>query len=325
MIKKLYIIGNGFDLHHHLKTSYYDFAMYLKEKHRDIYDTLEKYISYPVSDEDLWARFEDNLSNLDAEEILSDNSNYLPDYASEEFRDRDRYAFPDTMQQFYKNLTEGILYTFTEFIRQVEFSTKSYGRKIVMDMSATFLTFNYTDTLERLYGINKSNITYIHNSVSNGIGEIVLGHGINPETFEEKLPDPPDDIEPEQLEEWYRSNVSYDYSYDEGKKNLKQYFTDTFKPTKEIIGRHAAFFNQLINIAELFVLGHSMSTVDLPYFYKIIQGINKNVKWTVSYYNPDEYKRHLKALTDLSIDHKNVTLVQLTDLLENNKQLKLDF
>ena len=323
MIKKLYIIGNGFDLHHYLRTSYYDFAIYLKDNHRHLYDTLEKYISYPTSDKDLWAKFEENLANLDAGEILSANSNYLPDCASDEFRDRDRFAFPDTMQKFYEMLTEGLFSDFTEFIRQVEFPINSYSRKIVVDKSATFLTFNYTETLENLYGIDRNNIVYIHNSAFK-TDNVVLGHGIDPETFEEKLPEPPDDIEPEQLEDWYTSNIGYDYSYDEGKKNLMQYFKDTFTPTTEIIGKHLDFFNKLVNVEEVIVFGHSMSPVDLPYFYQIVQSVSKGVKWTVSYYNADEHKRHLNTLTNLDIDHKNVILIQLADLLESSRQLKLE-
>ncbi|PZP47151.1 MAG: hypothetical protein DI598_11350 [Pseudopedobacter saltans] len=323
-MKTLYIIGNGFDLHHYLKTSYYDFSIYLRESDRKLYDILEKFISYPTSDKDLWAKFEENLANLDAEEILSENSNYLPDYGSEEFRDKDRYAFPDTMQQYYERLTEGLFDDFTMFIGQVEFASSSYTRKIELDRSATFLTFNYTETLEKLYSIDRSNIVYIHNSAFEG-KKIVLGHGINPETYEEKILEHPDDIEPEQLEDWYNSNISYDYSYDEGKKLLMQYFKETFKPTNEIISKHINFFNALVNIEEVIVLGHSISQVDLPYFTQIVQSVKSNVKWTISFYNTDEYKRHLKILNGLNIDHKNVKFIQLVDLLESNRQLKLDF
>lgn len=322
LVKRLYIIGNGFDLHHYLRTSYYDFALYLKENDRDLYDTLEKYISYPTSDKDLWAKFEENLANLDAEEILSANSNYLPNYTSDEFRDRDKYAFIDTMQQFYEMLTDVLFHSFAEFIRQVEFPVSSYTRKIVIDETSIFLTFNYTETLETLYDIDRKNIIYIHNSAKDD--KLVLGHGVDPEKFEEKIPEPPDDLEPEQLEDWYSSNIGCDYSYDEGKKNLMQYFKDTFKPTKEIINNHLYFFNTIANVEEVIVLGHSISHVDLPYFYQIVKSVRNDVKWTVSYYNGDEYKRHLRTLTALNIDHEKVTLVQLADLLESGRQLKLE-
>ena len=327
MIKKLYIIGNGFDLHHFLKTSYYDFANYLRKQYKDIYDTLEYYVSYPSSDKDLWSNFEANLANLNAEELLSEHSDTLPNYASDAFRDRDRYVFPDIMEDHYQKLTTELFSAFEEFIRKVEFPDYSRKNKIFLDKDASFLTFNYTNTLERFYSINKSNIIYIHNSVFYGSDRVILGHGIDPKTFEEEKREPPKNLNPQQLEDWYNCNMNddYDYSYDLGKQTLMQYFQDTYKPTRDVITRHLGFFKKLTDTKEIFVLGHSLSSVDLPYFEQIVSNVKKDVKWVVSYYNIDEYKRHFMTLKSLNIEGKNIMLVKLEDLQENNKQLKFDF
>lgn len=82
-MNRLYIIGNGFDMHHGLRTSYYDFKKYLYTNKNELHNTLEKFVSYPTSDEDLWAKFEQNLANLDIDEILSDNSDFLPNISSD--------------------------------------------------------------------------------------------------------------------------------------------------------------------------------------------------------------------------------------------------
>ncbi|EKB07804.1 bacteriophage abortive infection AbiH family protein [Myroides odoratimimus] len=325
MTTKLYIIGNGFDLHHYLKTSYNDFANYLRKNHNDIYSILESYVSYPTSDKDLWSRFEENLANLDAEEILSEHSDTLPNYASDDFRDRDRYVFPDIMEEHFQKLTSGLFSAFEEFIQQVEYPYYSWEHKIEIDKEATFLTFNYTNTLERLYSIDKFRIIYIHNSVFYSAGEIILGHGIDPETFDEKKPEPPDDLDSEELEDWYNRNDNYDYSYDEGKQNLMRYFKATYKPTKEIINRYSTFFSNLKTVEKIFVYGHSISSVDLPYFEEIVRNISDDVKWTVSYYNSDEHKRHKATLAKLGITSENIRLIQLEDIQENNKQLKIEF
>ena len=325
MITKLHIIGNGFDLHHYLKTSYYDFANYLREKYNDIYTTLESYVSYPTSDKDLWSRFEENLANLDAEQILSEHSDTLPNYASDDFRDRDRYVFPDIMEEHFQKLTGGLFSAFEKFIQQVEFPNNSSERKVEIDKEATFLTFNYTNTLERIYSIDKSKIIYIHNSAFHGSEEIVLGHGIDPETFEEKSLEPPDDLEPEEIEEWYNQNDNYESSYDEGKQNLMRYFKATYKPTREIINRNSYFFENLKKVKEIFIFGHSMSTVDLPYFEEIIKNLSEGVKWIVSFYNSEECKRHLTTLSILGVPKDSIQLIQLEDLQERNKQLKIEF
>ncbi|TOO33607.1 AbiH family protein, partial [Vibrio parahaemolyticus] len=39
----LYIIGNGFDLHHGMQTSYESFKLYLQRKHQFVFDTVEKF------------------------------------------------------------------------------------------------------------------------------------------------------------------------------------------------------------------------------------------------------------------------------------------
>jgi len=119
MVNKLYIIGNGFDLHHGLKTRYCDFVSYLKKKNKELYCHLVHYINVE-SENKLWSDFEDNLAKLDAERILSDYSDRLPDYTSDEFRDRDKYVFPDIMEEYLEKLTQGLGEDFDYFIREAE-------------------------------------------------------------------------------------------------------------------------------------------------------------------------------------------------------------
>jgi hypothetical protein len=325
MPKKLYIIGNGFDLHHYLKTSYYEFSNFLRENYFDIYSTIDSFVSYPSSENELWSKFEENLANLNADEILADNTDYLPNYASEEFKERDRYVFPDIMDEYYQKLTSGLLSAFEEFILQVKYPNLSWERKIEIDSEATFLSFNYTNTLERLYSIKRSKILYIHNSAFYDSGNIILGHGIDPESFVEKKLEPPEDLAPEKLSEWYEMNDDFDYSYDEGKNILMKYFKFTYKPTKEIIGRHFNFFSKLKMVNEIFVFGHSISSVDFLYFEEIVKNIRNNVLWTVSFYNTYENKSLKTTLENLGIAQENIRLIYLEDIQLDNKQLKIKF
>jgi len=109
-------------------------------------------------------------------------------------------------------------------------------------MSAKFLSFNYTNTLEKLYSIDKGKIVFIHNSAHYGSDKIILGHGIDPENFNEKLPEIPDNIEVEDMGEWYSKNGYYEYSYNTGKETIMKYFERNFKPTKLIIEHNHSFF-----------------------------------------------------------------------------------
>lgn len=318
MSKPLYIIGNGFDMHHHLKTSFYDFAAYLKKHDSNLHYLLESHLSYPRTDRELWKRFEENLANLDIDSILSDNNEYLPNIASDEFRSRDLHSFPDVMDEIFKNLTEDLIAVFKKFILQVEISKSSLQYKVEIDKNAQFFSFNYTDTLERLYQIASNQILYIHNSAYNKDDNIVLGHGINPESFEEKKPEPPKGLTEDELERWREENDDWDYSFDTGKENIMKYFLQSYKPTADIISHHYSFFQNLFNVEEVFVFGHSLSGIDMPYFQQIVKSTSAKTKWTVSYYDESEQESHLKALISLGIKKENIKLLELEDLRLNN-------
>lgn len=51
-MKKLYIIGNGFDIHHGLNTSYQAFAFFLQDNYSKIHDYLVEDYGLPYLDRD---------------------------------------------------------------------------------------------------------------------------------------------------------------------------------------------------------------------------------------------------------------------------------
>lgn len=322
--EKLYIIGNGFDLHHKLKTHYYDFANYLKDNDPILFESLANHIAFPDSDANPWRQFESNLAHLDVDRILDEHTSSLPDYASDSFKERDRYAFPGAMQIEYENYTTNLFNAFKDFILAVEYHPSVINHKIDLDNTALFLQFNYTETLERIYNIKASRILYIHNSAYHH-DNIVLGHGTDPLELEEKLPEPPDNLSSEELERWYDENIFSDYSYDEGKKIIRQYFTATYKPTKDILKQFDSFFAGLKDITEINVYGHSIAEVDRPYFSRIVAEVHSDAQWNVSYLGLEEKERHLQTLLNLGIDKNRINQLELTDLQIANQQLKINF
>lgn len=322
MIEKLYIIGNGFDLHHNLKTSYIDFARFLKANYPDHFELLEDYIIFPKSEKTLWKKFEENLASLDVDQIIDDNIYYLPDIASDNFRTGDLHAFPDTMANICESLTTELIDAFEEFILKVAIPKSAENRKIQLYKDAYFLNFNYTNTLEKFYDVSRKDIFYIHNSAHFGGKNIVLGHAIDPHMFEQDET-PPDGLEPEELEHWYeQQQEGFDYSADTGRENIMAYFSKTYKPSKQIIIDNQEYFSQLESVKEIRIYGLSMSDVDKPYLEEIASKVNTSTKWIVSYYNGDEYKSHKETLEDLGIE--NYELIQLDDLVINPAQLKLN-
>jgi hypothetical protein len=323
---RLYIIGNGFDRHHDLATSFYDFKKYITENDSELYFILESYFSYPQSDNDLWCRFEENLANLDVDLMLSDNTDYLPNIASDDFRTGDLHAFPDVMDHNLEALTKGLITIFTEFIRAVEIPRHASSAKIRIDKNALFFTFNYTYTLEDLYGIDPKKILHIHNDAESRYDEIILGHGMNPDNFKDKDSIPPENLSEEEFYEWKeRQNENWDYSYDTGKETILRYFKAAYKPTKKIIDENEIYFNNLSTIREVLILGHSLSEVDLPYIKKITKSVAPESKWIVSYYDENEIESHKQRLLNLGIREENIKLIEIEQLQISNRQLQIKF
>ena len=318
----LYIIGNGFDRHHNLKTSYYHFSIYLKEKNINLYNLLEDYIAYPNTDDDCWYRFEENLASFDIDSLVEENKDYLPDIASDDFRDRDLYVFPDVMSEKLKNLTTDLLEIFEQFILEVETPKSANDNLVELNKEALFFNFNYTPTLEHLYGVNNSNILYIHNKA--GSEEIILGHGIDPKNFKEEKEVMPDGLTDEEKEQWYeKQNDNWDYSFDTGREEIYKYFAESYKPTLNIIESNYSFFSSLGNVKSIYVFGHSLSIVDLPYFQKIVESISKETKWIVSFYDFDEKESHLNTLISIGVNESNIEFIELSEIQLNSNQLKL--
>lgn len=326
--KKLYIIGNGFDLHHGLRTSYNDFKAYLKLNYTELYNKLIKYI-FGDNEEDEWSDFENSLAKLNTEYVLDDNSFYLPNIYSEDYRPRDNYNFPDAILFVLEELTDGLYQYFKDFIRLVSLRIPANIEKykIEFDFEALFLSFNFTDTLEKIYNVERSKINYIHKCVFED-NKIYLGHGINPSNLTHNYIDDveiPDNLPLEEVEDWLRKNSNFDYPYDEGKEIINEFFEYTFKPTEKIITDNKRFFDSLSNIEFIYVFGHSMSKVDQPYFEQVINCVKPDVKWIVSYYYENDPINFEKTLRKLGVNKENIKFIKLDEILILNRQLKLDF
>jgi len=318
---KLYVIGNGFDVHHELDTKYTSFGLYLKNHYPDVYEVLLEHYGFgelepksPSSMSDpLWSEFETNLSNLDTESVLEAHIESMPCYADPNFRDRDRYIFRTDMEQILELLTNKLYKAFKEFILAVKFPPLNDKKLIRLDRNATFLTFNYTDTLAKYYGVHDQNVLFIHNKAKEESEKLVLGHGIDPTAFEDKPIKPPEGLNDEEHEEWIQfQSDKYDYSFEIGKDEINKYFRKTFKGTHEIIERNEKFFSSLGNIDEVYVIGHSLSNVDLPYFSKLINSVKTDAKWIVTFYSPEDKQRHFNTLNGLGIS--NISVVRIEEV-----------
>ncbi len=322
-MKTLYIIGNGFDIHHKLDTRYQSFANYLAENNSEVYDLLLNYYGLPditnpeLTDEEyaLWSRFEQALADLDYLTVLDDNSELIARPGAEYFRDRDWHSYQVEMELIIKDLTTTLISDFNSFILDIEYENIPDDMLIELEDDNHFLNFNYTETIQKGYGIPEERITYIHNRADTDNCTLILGHGTDPANFEEIEEEPPQGLSEEELYEWQEQKADeYDFSYESAKQEILSYYTKAFKNTASIIESNIDFFANLTEVETVIVLGHSISEVDLKYFEVLKAKLNENVIWTVSYYSELEKQAHKETLVQLGINDNNIVQMKITDL-----------
>lgn len=92
------------------------------------------------------------------------------------------YDYQFELDRVVEALSQGLKSQFTTWIRQLEVPDPATipSRLLRLDASATFLNFNYTRSLQSLYGVAPSQVLHIHGSADDVDGDLILGHGWNP-------------------------------------------------------------------------------------------------------------------------------------------------
>ncbi len=172
--KRLYIIGNGFDLYHKIKSSYWDFETFVKTKDKNLFEALGKYFNA----NELWSDFETTLEYLDTERIIDEATNYLESYGSEKWSEASHYDYQFEIKNKIDLITIKLKEKFIEWVLQLAIPIDEVQR-LNISSKAFFLTFNYTCTLERVYRIPPENILYIHNKISDKNKSTFLMRSLN--------------------------------------------------------------------------------------------------------------------------------------------------
>ena len=321
-MSRLYVIGNGFDLYHDLATSYLSFGIFLQENYPSLYESMITYYGLPSIENGneratgsyLWSEFETVLAYLDHESILDEYSDYVASPSSPDFRDRDWGAFQIEIERVVDDLTIELFSAFREFILNIDLSKVIRSGTLPLDKNSLYLNFNYTDTLETIYKISNDNVLYIHNQASLD-NDLILGHAINPESFEAEEVKPPEGLSDEDYERWSdMMSDNFDHSFELGKDKMLTYFYKSHKATQTIIEENGCFFNGLNKIDEIYILGHSLSEVDEPYFIELFNSVKNETQWYVTYYSEEERKGHEEVLVSIGIKKEVIHLIKMCDL-----------
>lgn len=326
-MKHLYIIGNGFDLHHRINSSYRSFYEYLADYHPGLLSKINE--TFIDCDVEWWSDFENNLGELNiysvAGEVAYENR---PDLFSEHC-DRTWNDAEIEVNNKLEVLFNDIIETFHEWILQLNKPTP----ELILDIhtqESLFLTFNYTKTLENLYGIDSKHILHIHGCIDDlevGHSEnFILGHGKDRDDIlalnDDEEPNIPDGLSDEELQYYLeefanRVELHEQLARDAAVDQLHR----LRKPVKEILASNLDFFENLDNIEYVHVYGFSFSKIDEPYMAKIAEKLS-NVNWEISDYNNSNSQKINDFLAKYHIN--NSTIISLEDILDK-RQLKFDF
>lgn len=310
---KLYYIGNGFDLAHSMPTLYENFRCFFKENNPEFYSRfIEMYGLGSCDDEgcyyddgdklDLWKDFENMLGRIDHGFII--NKLYemqdAVDITKSEFEgidDPDPWWYREkklsnmNIYELYEHLQEiftkwvNHLEKDMDYIERVEWDDKIYpGNK-----NSYFIVFNYTHTLQKVYGISEERIYYPHGEADNPRNLPKFGHG-KEKTSENLQKIMGTRNSSNDIYQWFLRYL------EETRKNVEEYSTMTGEFLKEKLSSKK-------NI-EINVVGCSFGEVDIPYFAQAIQ-LFPSAEWNISYHSPEDKVRMEKFFSEYKADYEN--------------------
>lgn len=284
----LYIIGNGFDLHHGVHSSYRDFADWLKKNNRDLYGALLRVCQV----EFLWKDFEKALAYVSRDYFIQMGELWLPENWTEDDSIAELYYAEDVVRSEANGLWDDIVKWFRKWVNTITWSGDSDQKKLGIDYDARFITFNYTPFLGTHYGVPKENILYIHGKAIDYQNPPIIGHD-GDDTFDDWFKSAGKDVK-----KFYKGQDAMLPEVEMMTSSVEEFFSLSEKPVRSIIRKHHDFIANLYDVRYIYVLGHSLGKVDIPYF-KAVNSANEHPEelvWFVSYYSSKEKQTHEKVM-----------------------------
>ena len=281
---KLYVIGNGFDLAHGMRTSYHDFKEWLSgqggQSSRSllwVLDNLEMYCNI----DDFWSSLEESLGKMDIRaylrEIMDEHSYNNPeDEHYGELGEGWDAAYAQLITIDKESGLDVVSDIFSRWIRKVPTANAVLPQYQALTDKDVYLSFNYTDTLETIYRIPSNRILHIHGLTSIQESELVFGHGHLYDLEQcERIGDEVMGIDAEGVAKMYGEALN-----------------KLYKHTQSIYESEIRWFDNLIiqGITDIVALGFSFGEVDDRYLNEIRNRLS-NANWHFSIYTSNEEAR----------------------------------
>ena len=333
---KLYLIGNGFDLAHELPTKYSSFINSNPEKYVEYYCAFKgqdwNNIEKTIGDKILKKKkeIEELLDQIDADEITDE---IVSSYGTNDYGGIDYYGYEhEELGKLYDDLNEltRLIVSFEEDFKKYLQENISYNFKSIssfaniIEQNAVFISFNYTSTLEKVYGIK--DVKHIHGNLDDKIKigynseiskfDMTLGHLDYPK-FEDIVVHSKHDLPYRQS---YYENVEDDNGHYTGEVvvvrqryefhnrvsediNLKKNNIQTrlFINDKSKFADRISVMKSIESILfdEIIILGHSLGEMDHDFFDELFPR-SKIIK--CDYYDESDLKRKQKIAKNKNWD-----------------------
>lgn len=319
-------------------SGYDEFLRYLFRVDRLLLRDLKTFFSC----KNLWGDFEYNLAYLSRERLMEIVDISLPELEpdDEEFTIADYEISLEQATDAVWRCTKELKYRFHKWIRTLYLPKGHKWEMLELNRDAVFITFNYTDFLESLYGIPPGQIIYLHGNKNDKLGSLVLGHGQDPEKnfenwyyknknrkrFRPVLKNKRGRYFPnnsltylayfnEQEEEGnWRHSTRY-YATDRLVGEIESYYEESHKNLHKVFEKYQEQFLELKDVKKIVIMGHSLSEVDLPYFKRICE-VNAHLdelSWEISYFSDRDQLNINRFLKVLGIERSKVSLFRLAD------------
>ena len=295
----LVVIGNGFDIMHGAKSSYWDFQKTIGKNSSLRYE-METYLDVPA--DSLWYNLEDALGRMNYAMFLTppvldmwleDFGAYDPDAQAADF-----FAAVETAIGPTFTIPQELNSRFRKWVKTLKVESEERPFSFIQG-DYKVLSFNYTEFIEDLYGAKDENICYIHGCRKHrGKGkpdELILGHvpGMEEQQWDKV------DLKPVKFKNPYKRYI-FESAMETAAREAAWFDDLTTKNCSEIIRKHNNFFDGLTEIEKVFVIGHSLSEVDYPYFNEIVKRCH--TKWVMGYHSLDDMKRLIEIVNRLELD-----------------------
>ena len=279
--ERLYVIGNGFDIHHCIDSKYWDFKKWVQKNRKDsnLIGLMDTFFS---NDREFWGDVENSLGEYDEEGVT--------DFCEPENPEDFKYDHPGQWQDglegsipwVFGQTMDDFRDAFDAWVRSIDIS--DIEPDLTLPQAAKYLTFNYTETLEATYRIPKENVLHIHGSRIIPGDEFVIGHG--------NIRD---------VDAPFRDEgvlLPYQNAYSEVIRIMNEWA----KAPESIIEKNEVFFQSLKTAKAVCIMGLSYNDIDMPYLKKIASSVSADCKWWLYYFTKDDFEKAKFSVCGLGIN-----------------------